>query len=182
MKLSIYFLAIFATMDFVLVAYFLTLYGAVFLLLCYRFRYLLVHLRDFLRFPILKYLTYPIVIGRWNRAELLSLMGYLAINVLCLWFRSPSLSASGRRAGNLSLINLIFQYAAIHLDSLTNSLGLGWCAIRRLHGSIGIMAILLLAFHVIAVKASSKSFPLNVPHNMWAVVVSLPSHASCVER
>jgi hypothetical protein len=170
------------TMDFVIITYFLAFCGAVFLLLCYRFRSVLVRLRDFLRFPILKYLTYPVVVGGWNRAELVLLMIYLTMNVLCLWFRSPSLLASGNRAGSLSLINLIFQSAALHLDSLTNSLGLRWCAVRHLHGSIGIVVILLLAFHVVAAIVSSTPFPLNVPRNMWAVVVGLFGHASRVER
>ncbi len=151
----------------------------VFLLLMYRnFRPWLSELRNLLRKPVLRHLVYPQAIshryiGRWSRADILMQVIYVGVNVLCVCFKAPSLSSTGFRAANLSLINTVVLYATPHLGFLTNILGLKWTTIRRLHLTVGAVASLLLAFHVLVIAVSGHPFPLGKPENRGAVIVRL---------
>ncbi|WQF90597.1 Putative FAD-binding 8, ferric reductase, NAD binding domain-containing protein [Colletotrichum destructivum] len=140
--------------------------------ICLRFRSWLSRLGSIVRIPILRYLVYPTLCAQWSLADVLASIAYLALNILCLWFQCPSLSDAGRRAADLALVNMVFQYVAWHLDSLTNLLGLGWRSICRLHGLVGIMTLLLLIFHSIVAQMSSKPFPLDVSDNRGAVLAA----------
>ena len=159
----------------------------IFLLLIYlNFRPQLAELAQFLRIPVLKHLAYPLVvrhqrhIGRWSRADILMQMTYLGVNIFCLCFKASSLSSAGLRAANLSLISMGVLYATPHLGFLTNILGLSWITVRRLHLSVGVMALLLLIFHVLTTAISGQAFSLDRPENMWAVIVGMPKHnADC---
>lgn len=141
---------------------------------CLRFRSRLSQLVSIVRVPILRYLVYPTIYSEWSWADVLVPTAYLTFNILCLWFQCSSLADAGRRAAYLALIHMVFQFAVWHLDSLTSLLGLRWRVVRRLHGLTGIMASLLVMFHVIVAQMSSTSFPLDTPDNKGAVVVSCP--------
>jgi hypothetical protein len=58
----------------------------------------------------LKHLTYPLIrrhrfLGPWNLADVLTQLGYIAVNVFCLSFKVHSIRMAGLRAANLSLVN-----------------------------------------------------------------------------
>ncbi|KAF4486802.1 Ferric/cupric reductase transmembrane component B [Colletotrichum fructicola Nara gc5] len=139
---------------------------------CLRFRSRLSQLVSIVRVPILRYLVYPTIYREWSWADVLVPTAYLTFNILCLWFQCSSLADAGRRAAYLALIHMVFQFAVWHLDSLTSLLGLRWRVVRRLHGLTGIMASLLVMFHVIVAQISSTSFPLDTPDNKGAVVAA----------
>jgi hypothetical protein len=161
------------------VGYSLAFLGVVLVLLGARFRSNLKALREFIRKPLLKHLSYQHLIHsrrfrlQWSRADFLAEAAYLGLNVFWVYFRSPSVNAAGRRAANLCLVNLIFLCLTPHLDTLTNALRLRWRTVRRLHGSVGIVTALLLAFHIIAFAFSHTTFDIGDVENRWAVIVSL---------
>ncbi|KAK2037620.1 hypothetical protein LZ31DRAFT_434728, partial [Colletotrichum somersetense] len=152
--------------------YAISAFAIVVLFVCLRFRSSLSRLGSIVRIPVLRHLVYPTLFAQWSLADVLASIAYLALNILCLWFQCRSLSDAGRRAADLALIHMVFQYAAWHLDSLTNLLGLGWRSVRRLHGLVGVMTLLLLSFHAIVAQMSSKSFPLDVSDNIGAVLAA----------
>ena len=160
------------------IGYSLVLCGIVSIVLCYNFRSILIALQRTIRKPLLKHLSYsPAVYSlrfklQWSRAEVLAELAYLGFSIFCVCFKSHNLESSGRRAANMCIGNLIFLYITPHLDALTNTLGLRWRTVRRAHGSFGIMAILLLVFHIVAFVLSKASFSMNVAENKSAVVVS----------
>lgn len=165
--------------DIAFVGYSPALLGVVLVLLGYRFRSTLMALGEFMRKPLLKHLSYqPIVHSQrfrlqWSRASFLAEIAYVGLNVFWVYFRSPSVVAAGRRAANMCLGNLIFLCITPHLDALTNSLGLRWRTVNRIHGSVGIMTAMLLVFHIVASFAfSHDTFPMANAENRWAVIVS----------
>lgn len=159
------------------IGYSLVLCGIMSAILCYNFRSILIALQGTVRKPLLKHLSYPPVVHslrfklQWSRAEFLAELAYLGFSIFCVCFKSHTVESSGRRAANMCIGNLIFLCITPHLDSLTNALGLRWRTVRRVHGSFGIMAILLLTFHVVAFAFSKASFAMSVAENKWAVVV-----------
>ncbi len=163
---------------FATIGYSLVLCGIVSVVLCYNFRSILIALQGTVRKPLLKHLSYPPVVYslrfrlQWSRAEFLAELAYLGFSIFCVCFKSHTLESSGRRAANMCIGNLIFLYITPHLDALTNTLGLRWRTVHRIHGSFGIMATLLLTFHIIAFAVSKASFAMNVAEHKWAVVVS----------
>ncbi len=143
------------------------------------------HLRSQLRWlskiiwrPFVKHFIYQRIVHsehfciQWSRADALAEILYLGLHIFLVWFRSDTLVTASGRAANLCIINLIFLCANPHLDALTNTLGLHWGTVRRLHGSVGLMATFLLIFHVVICALSQDAFPMAVPKNAWAVVVS----------
>lgn len=164
--------------DTVIVAHSVAFLALIFSLLLYQFRSRLRTWWSYLRNPFLKHFFYrPIIHSRrlrvqWSRADVLAELTYIGLNVFWVWFKSPSLEAASRRAANLCLGNLVFLCATPHLDVLTNTLGLGCRSIRRFHGSVGIMATLLIAFHALSLLSSSTSFSIAENQNLWAVLVS----------
>jgi hypothetical protein len=164
--------------DYSRVGYSLAFLAVVLVLLGVRFRSSLKALGEFIRKPLLKHLSYqPLVHSRrfrlqWSRADFLAEFAYLGLNVFWVYFRSPSVVAAGRRAANLCLANLIFLCVTPHLDTLTNALGLSLRTVRRLHGSVGIVTALLLAFHIVAFAFSNATFDMRDAENRWAVIVS----------
>lgn len=151
---------------------------AVFLFLtCLHFRSELSRLRNLIRTPVLRHLVYrPVLRSRflvnWSRADILTQLAYLGLTIFCLYFRCRNLSSAGLRAANLSLIHMVLLFASPHLDPLSNTLGLRWRPVRRLHASVGVMASILLILHLVCIQVDSRPFPLDKPENKWGLVVS----------
>ncbi|PKX88862.1 NADPH oxidase family protein [Aspergillus novofumigatus IBT 16806] len=82
-------------------------------------------------------------------------LSYAAINAFLIIFRADSLTGTGRRAGELALVNLIFPLSAIHLSNVANLLGISWSTYRKIHHTTGWMAMALLAFHISVAGAAS---------------------------
>jgi hypothetical protein len=137
---------------------------------------------------ISKYLTYPYLLhrhrflGLWSRADVLVQLIYIAANIICLivtisksGLKVSTISESGLQAGSLSLINMIPVFASPHLGFLADLLGLSMSTYRHHHRSAGIMSCALTVFHVLVVVASQPSFSLDLPQNLFAVIVSVRS-------
>ncbi|KAJ5365191.1 hypothetical protein N7517_008077 [Penicillium concentricum] len=84
-----------------------------------------------------RHLTLPVlvrrhrILGPWTRAGILVHVSYIAVNIALVFLRTESLVDSGRRAGELALINMIFPLSTAHLGFLAGLLGITW---RTCHG------------------------------------------------
>lgn len=117
---------------------------------------------------ISQHFTYPFLINRhqflgpWTRASVLSHTSYAAVNAFLVFFRVTSLASAGRRAGTLSLINLIFVLSAVHLSHLADLFGVSLRNCRRMHRAVGWIVAILATFHVVvAVLADSAGLPAD---------------------
>jgi hypothetical protein len=125
-----------------------------------------------------KHLTYPRIIrryryfGLWSRADVIFQLFYIAVNTLCVGFRVSNISTAGLRAANLSLINMVPNFAGTHLSFLADILGVPLSIYQRIHRSSGIMSVFLLLFHVLFIVGSRTPFPLRVAQNLWGRIVS----------
>jgi hypothetical protein len=125
-----------------------------------------------------KHFVYPPLVrrhrylGPWSRADILLQAVYIGANAYCLRFWEPPISMVGRRAGNLSLINLIPLLSSLSFNVLTDLLGISLGTFRQFHRLAGVMSFAFLVFHVVTAMASQPSFPLHVPENLWGVIVS----------
>lgn len=105
---------------------------------------------------IYQHLAYPYVLrrhsrlGPWTRAGVSLHLIYLAVNLLLLFFNHISMAATGRRAGTLSLLNMIFLLASWHLSNLADIFGISLRIYRRMHRAAGWMVVALVLFHVFA--------------------------------
>ena len=100
---------------------------------------------------------------------------YIAGNIFCFGFRAPTISQAGLRAGTLSIINLILLFAGPHLGALADLLDVTLSAVRQIHRSAGVMAVLLAVFHILVAFSSRPSFVLDLPQNLFAVIISVQS-------
>lgn len=116
------------------------------------------------------------ILGPWTRASVFIHLFYAATNVFLVFFRMESWAGAGRRAGKLTLINLIFPLSTIHLSYLADHLGITWHTCRKIHRATGWMAVTLLSFHIIVViQARGFGFPLRETQNLFTVIVCLSS-------
>jgi hypothetical protein len=73
----------------------------------------------------------------WTRFYVLSHLLYVAVNVFCLCFLKFLASDAGRRAGVLSLVNMIPLFARVHLSFIADLLGISLSKFRGLHRAAG---------------------------------------------
>lgn len=127
-----------------------------------------------------KHLTYRYIlhrhglIGPWSRVGVLMQLICIVGNICCLKFWDTTTSQAGLRAGTLAAINLIPLFAVPHLSTLADLLGVTLSTFRQIHQSAGVTVVGLTIFHVLVAVASQPSFPLDLPQNMFAVIVSSP--------
>lgn len=127
-----------------------------------------------------RHLTLPFIIhrhrlwGPWSRASVLLHTLYVAVNVFLVLFGMDSFTGTGRRAGELALVNLIFPLSTTHLSYLADILGITRHTCLRIHRATSWMAVALLSFHVIiAVQTHQFSFPLSESKNLFTIIVCL---------
>ena len=107
-----------------------------------------------------KHFLYPLVLrrhrffGPWSRAQVILHLIYMAVNTFCSTFRVSSIKELGKRAGTLSLINMIPSYFGYHLSFISDMLGLSLITYRRIHASAGAMSVVLGLFHAVVNVAS----------------------------
>lgn len=152
--------------------------GILLLLMLINFR---PYIEAFLRavsLPASKHLIYPQIIhrhryfGPWSRADVIIQLVYITVNTFCVVFRVPDVSMAGLRAANLSLINMVPNFAGSHLSFLADILGVPLSTYQQIHRSSGIMSVLLLLFHVLTILGCRTPFPLQVAENLWGLIVS----------
>lgn len=143
------------------------------------------HLEAFLEAVSLlvsKHLTYPRIVDRhryfgpWSRADVVLPLFYTTANIFCVSFRAPSMLTAGLRAADLSLINMVLNFAGFHLCLLADILGVSLSTYKRIHRSSGIMSVSLLLFHILTIVWSRNPFPLQVVENLWGLIVSYSSN------
>ena len=124
-----------------------------------------------------RHFTYPYLINRhqllgpWTRASVLVHISYATVNVFLIFFRVTSLASAGRRAGTLSLINLIFVLAASHLSHLADLLWVSLRNCRRMHRAIGWTVAIIITFHiVVAALSESADSPRDKNHPFTIIV------------
>ena len=120
------------------------------------------------------------LVGLWSRASVLLQLIYIAGNITCISLgvshsrlQISTLSQAGLRAGTLSTINLIPLFVGPHLGSLVDLLGVNPSAIQQIHRLAGVMAVLLAVFYTLVAIGSLLSFRLDLPQNIFAVIVSI---------
>jgi hypothetical protein len=139
---------------------------------------LIARLARYLSPLVLKHLIYRYILyrhpllGPWSRADVLVQLIYIAGNICCFEFWDTTISQAGLRAGTLAMINLIPLFAVPHLSTLAGLLGVTLSTFWQIHRSAGVMAVMLTIFHLLVMIASQPSFPLDLPENLFAVIVS----------
>lgn len=157
--------------------------GSIFLSLAFiRALYYLSPLKNVLSVLISKHFTYPyifhrhLLIGPWTPAGVLMNVCYFAANLLCLLVFVSSASDLARRAGELSLVNMPFLFAAPNLGFLADILGISLHVSRKIHHSVALMSIFLLIIHIsVMILAVRPVFLLQDDSNLFALIVSLIS-------
>jgi hypothetical protein len=92
---------------------------------------------------IFRYLIYPYVISRhtlagpWGRVGIFTHLVYVTANFVLIFYKNTSLENIGRRAGGLSLINIIFPLAVGHLSYTVDLLGISLLVYRKLYRALG---------------------------------------------
>lgn len=155
--------------------------GIIFSFVLVKALYYLAPLKSIVSVLVSKYLIYPYFLGRsqfigpWTRAGVLLHVVYLATNLFCLFFGAASDSHVGRRAGELSLVNITFLFLAPYLSLLADILGVSIRTCRKIHRSTAWMSVLLLTIHiVIAILINRTAFPARDVNNFYAIIVSYP--------
>ncbi|KAJ6026426.1 hypothetical protein N7460_011243 [Penicillium canescens] len=154
--------------------------GGIFLaLFLIQTRYVLVDWTESFSVLLSGHLTLPVlvrrhrVLGPWTRAGILVHVSYIAVNIALVFLRTESLVDSGRRAGALALINMIFPLSTAHLGFLAGLLGITWHTCRKIHRATGWTAVALLSFHIIAeLQGKTFRFPLTETRNLLTVIGS----------
>ncbi|KAJ5642331.1 hypothetical protein N7490_006331 [Penicillium lividum] len=112
---------------------------------------------------IAEYVTYPYVLGRhallgpWSRAGVLMNLSYVTLNLVLVFFKSPSLRIAGNRAGTLSLINAVFLVVSCCLSNIADLLGISLRNCRRVHRAAGWMVLGLVTLHAFTKLLSQQS-------------------------
>ncbi|KAJ5982690.1 hypothetical protein N7451_012790 [Penicillium sp. IBT 35674x] len=137
----------------------------------------LINCTESLSVLLYRHLILPVVINRhrvcgpWTRAGVLVHIAYITINIALVFLRTVSLVESGRRAGELALINMIFPLSAAHLSYIAELLGITWRTCCKIHRATGWMTVTLLSFHVIAeVQSKNFSFSLGENRNLLTMI------------
>ncbi|OJD23047.1 hypothetical protein ACJ73_05605 [Blastomyces percursus] len=149
--------------------------GTLAFLIMVRFLSHLIRLKSIVSVLIAKHLTYPYLLDRhqlfgpWTRLDFLCHLLYYAINVFCLCFPSLSASDAGRRAGTLSLINMIFLFAGMHLSFVADLLGVSLRRCRGSHRAAGWMVTVLSVTHAVLMSGRTP-FPLRDGGNLFALI------------
>lgn len=121
--------------------------------------------------PMCIFFIVILFLAPWTPAIVLLQLIYIMANVFCISFRAPLLEAA-TRAGALSLINLFVPFAGPHLSFVADLTGMSLNTFKLVHQSTGLMSFSLALFHVLFM-AKSRPFSLNVPENLFGLVVSM---------
>ncbi|KAJ3499729.1 hypothetical protein NLG97_g111 [Lecanicillium saksenae] len=122
------------------------------------------------------YLIYPTVahggksFDRWSRRDVLLLLVYIGATISCIVLPLSGINQIILRSGTLSVVNFIFCYAGPYLGFLADVLGLSLRSCRRLHGTVGTLAVGLAAFHAATGGVAKGRLDLHSPKDVFALV------------
>ncbi|KKZ65772.1 hypothetical protein EMCG_08421 [[Emmonsia] crescens] len=106
------------------------------------------------------------LLGPWTRVNVLCHLVYGAANVFCLCYPKLLASDAGHRAGVLSLVNMIFLFAGVHLSLVADLLGVSLRRCRGSHRAAGWMVAGLAAVHALA-TVNKAAFTLGDSRNLF---------------
>lgn len=110
-------------------------------------------LRVFCTLFLLKHLIYPNLYPRMpffntiTRFQSLIVVAFVAVNILCMTVGINSSDQIGKRAGLMSIINLIPLFTGSRLSTVANYLGISLRAYTRMHRYMARMAVLQGVVH-----------------------------------
>lgn len=139
---------------------------------------LITHLVSYLSPFILKHLIYHYILHQhwfldlWSQVSVLIQLIYIAESICCFKFWDTTISQVRLWAETLAIINLISLFTVSHLDTLTDLLSVTLSTFQQIYWSAGVMAVMLIIFHVLVMLASQFFFSLNLLQNKFAVIVS----------
>jgi hypothetical protein len=132
-----------------------------------------------IRVFISRHFIYPYVISRhtlwgpWNPVGIFVHLIYATVNSILVFFRRTSLENVGRRAGALSLINMIFLLGAGHLSYAADLLGVSLRGYLRIHRATGWMTTVLVMLYVAALGFDLKRSTVSSDkRDLFTVIVS----------
>lgn len=111
-------------------------------------------------------------VKRWNYANSLLLLAYVRATGACVVIPLPGIGQVVTRTGTLSVINLLFCFAGPCLSILANVLNISLHSCRRLHASLGALAVMLAVLHAIVAKATTGKLNLQTPKDIFTLMVS----------
>ncbi|KAM3471500.1 hypothetical protein MY8738_009292 [Beauveria namnaoensis] len=123
-------------------------------------------------------LVYPTVIHRrdfverWSCADSLLLFAYVVATGVCVVIPLSGIDQVVTRTGTLSIINLLFCFSGPCLSMLADVLNLSLHSCRRLHASLGTLAVVLAMLHAILAGATTGKLNLQMPKDTFALVVN----------
>lgn len=123
------------------------------------------------------YLVYPTVahggksFDRWSRRDVLLLLAYIGATISCIVLPLSGINQIILRSGTLAVVNVIFCYAGPYLGFLADVLGLSLRSCRRLHGTVGTLAVGLAALHAAAGGAAKGRLDLHSPKDVFGLMV-----------
>lgn len=113
------------------------------------------------------------IVRLWPLKHILMLALYWGANFSCLFIFFSGLQDAGKRAGRLSLINLIVLYAGPHLSVLADIVELAIPTYRRLHASVATTAFFMAVFHVVVASIKHVDPLLSTSKSAFGLIVSL---------
>ena len=122
-----------------------------------------------------RYLTYPCAlprlgyVGPWTPADIIMQAVYVALNILCVTLGAASTDDIQKRAGTLTIINIMPLFFGSHIVFAADLLGLTLSDFKRIHRCAGGMVFALFMLRAIIDLYS----PPNSTNNAILVLVSL---------
>lgn len=123
-----------------------------------------------------RYIIYPCCISRhtllgpWSRGMVLIQIVYWAATLFCTCFRIGSPSEATTRTGVLSLINLVPLYFGFQLSFIADVLGVSLRLWRQLHGTLGVMAVVLALVHA-GISITTDRRVLRGQNGLYTIMV-----------
>ncbi|EJP61089.1 metalloreductase transmembrane component [Beauveria bassiana ARSEF 2860] len=123
------------------------------------------------------YLTYPTVLNRrnyierWSCADSLLLLAYVLATGACVAIPLPGLDQVVTRTGTLSVVNLLFCFAGPCFSTLADVLNVSLHSCRRLHASLGTLAVVLAVLHAAVGGITTEKLNLQTPKDIFALVI-----------
>jgi hypothetical protein len=126
---------------------------------------------------IFKHFIFPFLlrrhsfVGPWTRGAVLVHALYIATNLFCLCFRAMSRVDAARRAGALSMINMVALFTTGNLTICTDIFRISRLIGLQIHRATGWMVASLIGLHIVLMMITQKGFPLAKSDNLFALIV-----------
>lgn len=152
---------------------------AIILLILQIYRHVHLSMYSTVNSVLLRYLVYPLCVNRhlllgpWSRAMVLIQALYIVAVLFCSCFQISSPSDAAKRTGHLSLINLVPLYFGFQLSFVADLLGVSVRLWHRLHGTLGVIAVLLAVVHA-SLHVSTDLKTIRGRKGLYSILVKDP--------